>query len=59
MEALNEVVVIIACYHLLVVTDFVDQINEQIKKVNGYMLIAFILFVLVSYIASIVYNMIV
>ena len=55
-ESMNEVVIILICYHLMVVTDFVPMYERQVKLVNGYSMISiicltafvYILFIIIS-----------
>ena len=54
---MNEIVVIVVCYNLILVTDFVDPINKAIKKHNGYMIIGLITLVIIIYVALIIYDM--
>ena len=52
-EAINETMVIIVSYAMILVTDFVDPINIQIKKMNGYFIIGIITCVAFVYIGII------
>jgi hypothetical protein len=52
-EGINEIVVIIICYMLMIVTDYLDPLYTFHKKTNGYMIIGTITFVALAYIGSI------
>ena len=58
IETLNEIVVVLICYNLMVVTDFVMPIFADVKKGNGYVIIALIVLVVLLYLAFIIYGMI-
>jgi hypothetical protein len=58
-EGINECVVIIVCYGLIVVSDFVDPIETVVKKYNGYLIIGIITLVAFVFLVIIIFAIII
>ena len=48
-ESINECILVVICYHLLLVTDFVPDYELDIKTYNGYSIISLIIITIVVY----------
>ena len=53
-EATNETIVLIICYHLIIVSDFVPEYKIKIKEYNGYSIITIIILTMLVYLAYII-----
>jgi hypothetical protein len=53
-EAFDEIVIIVTCYHIILMTDFVPIKNLEFREVVSYNLVAFLAIVIVVYISQII-----
>ena len=53
-ESFNEFFIVFVCYHLMIISDFVDPIEVDVKDTTSYSLVIIIALVTLFYISSII-----
>ena len=54
-ECVNEVIITIVCYHLILLSDFVPQANQEMKIASGFSMISIISLTVLGFLMMIVY----
>ena len=55
-ETLNEVVIIIVLYHVILASDFAPSYELDLKRINGYSMIGIITATVLGYIIYLIYD---
>jgi hypothetical protein len=58
IQSLNEVIIVILCYHLILTSEYVPFNYVMLKKLNSFSMLSIVSLVLFVYISSIIYSLV-